>query len=380
MTNPLLRTVFPSDLIRIDGALDLENHSRGLRPRRLPAWTRAQYPDEFFDLIVRATAGVRLALRTTATTLEVTLHATRVSVPGMGPVPAALDLTIGSTLTRRAAVTGGDVIQLDPGRPAVLVPGEAETIRFTDLPAGDREVVIWLPQMAGIDLISLQTDADIHAVPAPGGRRWVHHGSSISQSGEAEGPTGTWPAATATATGLHLTSLGFAGNAMLDPFVARTIRDLPTDFISLEIGTNITEQITMRRRTFLPAVHGFLDTIREGHPDTPLLVISPIPCPVLEDRPGPIAPDPATGKHRGLGDPADVARGALSLQSVRESLEQLVTQRRKTDPALNYLDGRALFPPEETADLYDGVHPNPAGYLRMGARLADILAAYPGLL
>lgn len=34
----------------------------------------------------------------------------------------------------------------------------------------------------------------------------------------------------------------------------------------------------MRERTFRPAVHAFLDTIREGHPDTPVLVISAVAC------------------------------------------------------------------------------------------------------
>lgn len=46
----------------------------------------------------------------------------------------------------------------------------------------------------------------------------------------------------------------------------------------------------MRLRAFGPAVHGFLDTLREGHPTTPLLVISPIYCPLHENTPGPLAP------------------------------------------------------------------------------------------
>ncbi|WP_425329120.1 hypothetical protein [Streptomyces eurocidicus] len=34
-------------------------------------------------------------------------------------------------------------------------------------------------------------------------------------------------------------------------------------------------------------MHGFLDTVRDGHPATPLLLISPITCPAVEDVPGP---------------------------------------------------------------------------------------------
>ena len=53
----------------------------------------------------------------------------------------------------------------------------------------------------------------------------------------------------------------------------------------------------MRRRAFTPAVHGFLDTIREGHPDTPLLVVSPILCPIHEDTPGPTMLGPRRPQH-----------------------------------------------------------------------------------
>ncbi|MGW3746064.1 GDSL-type esterase/lipase family protein [Streptomyces sp. NPDC005146] len=233
----------------------------------------------------------------------------------------------------------------------------------------------WLPQLADCDLSLLESDAELHTAALPSRPRWVHYGSSISQSAEAEGPTETWPAATAKTAQLNLTGLGFAGNAMLDPFVARTIRNLPVDFISLEIGTNIVEQAAMRRRTFLPAVHGFLDTIRETHPDTPILIISPIPCPVLENRPGPrYAMRPPAGQLEATGHTEDIPAGALTLTVVREQLQLLVKQRGQQDPALAYLDGRILLRPDETDDLHDGIHPNAAGYLRMGARLAQVLA------
>ena len=78
---------------------------------------------------------------------------------------------------------------------------------------------------------------------------------------------------------------------MLDPFTARAMRDTPADLISVKIGINLVNADLMRLRAFAPAVHGFLDTIREGHPTTPLLVVSPILCPIHEDTPGPAMPD-----------------------------------------------------------------------------------------
>jgi len=374
----LFQTEFPSDLVRIEGALDLEPTGRGLRPRRLPAWTKPQLPDPMMDLMVRSTAGVRLVLRSEATAIELTLHATRAALP-FGPAPAALDLLADGQLLRRVPVLAGDLLRISSDTEAPeLIPGPAETVRFAELPSGDKDLEIWLPHTAGCDLVSLGADAAIRPAAESDRPHWVHYGSSISHSLEAEGPTGTLPAVAAAAAGLRLTGLGFSGNAVLDPFVARSIRDLPADLISLKIGANIVDGASMRRRTFLPAVHGFLDTIREGHPDTPVVVLSPISCPVLEDCPGPTMPDPATGLRRAFGDPADTALGALTLSAVRDHLELLVRERARTDKALSYLDGRLLLGPDETGDLHDGLHPNATAYRRMGVRFADLLrAGYP---
>ncbi len=111
-----------------------------------------------------------------------------------------------------------------------------------------------------------------------------------------------WPVIAARRLGLDLTSLGLGGNAHLDQFVARMIRDAPADLISIKIGINIVNGDTLKRRTFVPALHGFLDTIREGKPTTPILVISPILCPMHEDaaRPARLRPGarPGTRCHR----------------------------------------------------------------------------------
>jgi hypothetical protein len=58
----------------------------------------------------------------------------------------------------------------------------------------------------------------------------------------------------------------------------RTIRNADADVISLKVGINLVNTDVMRLRAFGPAVHEFVDTIRDGHPSTPLLVVSPIFC------------------------------------------------------------------------------------------------------
>ena len=162
---------------------------------------------------------------------------------------------------------------------------------------------------------------------------------------------------------------------MLDPFVARTIRDTPADLISIKIGINLVNLDLMRLRAFAPAVHGFLDTIRDGHPTTPLLVISPILCPIHENTPGPAMPDmSALGEGRlsfvATGDPADPTR--LTLAPSVTQLARIVETRAATDPHLHYLDGRELYGDADSAELPlpDQLHPDAETHRLIGERFA----------
>jgi hypothetical protein len=177
---------------------------------------------------------------------------------------------------------------------------------------------------------------------------------------------------------MDLINLGLGGSALLDPFTARTMRDTAADLISIKIGINLVNTDVMRMRAFSPAVHGFLDTIREGHPATPLLVISPILCPIHEDTPGPSLPDYAAlsgGQLRFLaaGHPAERARGKLALGDIRDELSRIVEQRAAAgDPCLYYLDGRELYGQADADELPlpDHLHPDAVTHLRIGERFA----------
>ncbi|MGW0084261.1 lipase [Streptomyces sp. NPDC003393] len=394
--------------VQVRGALDLERRpGGGLLPRRLPAWTREQYPDAFMDFVAAMPAGVRLAFRTAARTLELDVLTTVRHFDGTdSPTDAGVfDLVVDGRLTERATAPVGRVLRLAHARARPReVAGEPGTVRFRALPAGVKEVEMWLPQQTPCALLALRADAQVEP-PAPSGqRRWVHHGSSISHCTQADGPTGTWPAVAAALGSLEPVNLGLAGNGMLDPFVARTVRDLPADLISLELGVNPVLKSALKPRTFGPAVHGFLDTVRDGHPDTPLLVVSPVFCPRLEATDAATATAPGAGSGSGSGsgcsadpgpfgdfrprghpdrldteaadpwkepgDPGEASLAPLTLPVVREALERIVLQRRRGDPRLHYLDGRELFGPKDAADMPDGVHPNAAGYRTIGRRFA----------
>ncbi|GAA4988479.1 GDSL-type esterase/lipase family protein [Streptomyces hyderabadensis] len=381
-TNDWITTPLTRDLLR--GALDLERTEHGLLPHRLPAGARAQNNDGQLAMAESQPSGVRLALRTRATALELdTLPTKRVYV-GAPPRPDGVyDLLVDGRPAGRGSVTGGNTLTIDMSTGAAgLEPGPVGTLRFAGLPEGDKEIEIWLPHNETTELVALRTDAPVEPAPDPGRRVWLHHGSSVSHGSDAASPTTTWPALAATLGGVELVNLGLGGGALLDPFTARAIRDTPADLISVKIGINVVNADLMRLRAFGPAVHGFLDTIREGHPTAPLLVVSPILCPVHEDTPGPLAPDFTDGRVRfvATGDPAERASGKLTLNVVRDELSRIVTQRAADDANLYYLDGRELYGQADAAGLPlpDGVHPDAATHRLIGERFAELAFADRG--
>ncbi|MFD8489756.1 GDSL-type esterase/lipase family protein [Streptomyces sp. NPDC059712] len=373
-TDDWITTPITPDLLR--GALDLERTERGLLPHRLPARARAQNNDGQLAMAESQPSGVRLALRTRATALELdTLPTKRVYV-GAPPRPDGVyDLLVDGRPAGRGSVAGGNTLTIDmTAGTAGLESGPAGTLRFTDLPRGSKDIEIWLPHNETTELVALRTNAPVAAAPDPGRRVWLHHGSSISHGSDAASPTTTWSALAASLGGVELVNLGLGGGALLDPFTARAMRDTPADLISVKIGINVVNADLMRLRAFGPAVHGFLDTVREGHPTVPLLVVSPILCPVHEDTPGPLAPDFTDGRVRfvATGDPAERASGKLTLNVIRDELSRIVTERAAEDENLHHLDGRALYGEADAAGLPlpDGIHPDAATHRLIGERFA----------
>ncbi len=368
----------PVDPALIRGALELEVTPGGLLPHRLPARARS-LADGQLAMVESQTAGVRLCFTTTSTSIELSVRPTKIGYAGLPPRPDGLyDLVVDGRLTAQAIADGGTrlVIDLATGS-ADLQPGEPVVVGFGGLPAGAKDVVLWLPWNETTELLGLRTDAAVTPSGHRGALQWMHHGSSISHGSNAASPSTTWPAVAARQAGIELVNLGFGGSALLDPFVAQVIRDTPADLISLKLGINVVNADAMRLRAFVPAVHGFLDVIRQGHPTTPLLVVSPLLAPIHETNPGPTAPDLssiATGQMRFMATPGAAGPGKLTLQLIRSELARIVELRRAQDPHLYYLDGRELYGDADSADhpLPDALHPDAATHLLIGKRFARL--------
>lgn len=372
----LATTQISMDLLR--GARDLEPTAHGLLPHRLPGWARAQCADPQLAMAESQPAGCRLVFRTRSTVIELDALRTRPAYRGVPMRPDGVyDLLIDGRLTAQAGLTGGNVVMKDAATGTEeFLPGAPGTIRFADLPDRQKTVEIWLPHNETTELIALRNDHPLEPcqITRP---IWLHHGSSISHGSNALHPTGTWPALAAADAGVELINLGMGGAALLDPFTARTMRDIPADLISIKIGINVVNADLMRVRAFGPAVHGFIDTIRDGHPATPIVVVSALYCPIHEDTPGPLAPDFSSGTMAfvATGDPAETAAGKLTLRVIRAELAAIVGRRAATDPNIHHLDGLTLYGPADYAEfpLADNLHPGPPVHQLVGHRFATAL-------
>jgi hypothetical protein len=373
----------------IHGAFELRQTSDGVAPHRLPSWAVRQANDPQISMMESQPSGVRIAFRTAATDVEVTLLRSRSAYLGFPARPdGVIGLVVNGEPVAHQTTSGGETTTIDfaTGQPTVE-HGAEFTAHFTGLSDVVKTVEIWLPHNETIEVRRVAANAPVDAAHVQSRPRWLHHGSSISQGSNATSPTDIWPVAAARAGGFDLRNLGFGGSALVDPFMARTIRDLPADIISVKLGINLVNTDLMRMRAFSPAVHGFLDTIRDGHPTTPLLVISPIHCAIHETTPGPGAFDLAalaTGNIRfqATGDPAEAATGKLTLSTIRAELARIVAERQADDANLHYLDGLQLFgeADEREHPLPDALHPDAATHQLIATRFAQLAFADGGPL
>jgi lysophospholipase L1-like esterase len=317
---------------------------------------------------------VRLVFATDSPVVELVTHPRTIhALPSPMRLPV-YQMTVDGVLQPDVVVDGGTIVHVDrtDGPDGITFEiGGPVTVRWDDLGEHRKVVEIWFPTNASVELQSFRVaaDATVETVPVTR-RRWVHYGSSISHCMDVDRPFDAWPVMVANEVGLELTDFGLAGQCQLDPFMGRVIRDTPADVISVKIGINLVNAASMTERTFGPAVHGLLDHIRDGHPDTPLLVVTPIFCPSVEDHPGPTVPTD-DGVFTTVAAPAEARPLGLTLRRIRSIVGDIVAARRAAgDTALHLLDGLELFGEADQALLYDHLHPSPEGYALLGRRFA----------
>ena len=116
------------------------------------------------------------------------------------------------------------------------------------------------------------------------------------------------------------------------------IREMPADYLSMKVGINIYGSDSLSPRTFQSAIIGFVQIVREKHPDTPFVVISPIFSP-----------------------PRETTKNAVefTLEEMRQEVEEAVrTMRAQGDANLHYVSGLELFGRDLAHLLPDDLHPD----------------------
>lgn len=362
-------------VIEVVGALGFDCDEEGwITPRRLPDWTRNQFADAGMERYVRFPSGVRLRFTTRAEKISLEVRVSKLVITGISENlrPAAFDLLINGVENKSVIAEHGNILRLTASAPAVfdetLEIGEIDLLTFDGLGHDKKEIEIWLPTTAIVEVRQVISDEEIVESQKETRKTWLHYGSSISQCSEAIRPMDAWPMRASQLLNLNLHNFGFAGECQLDGFVARTMANLQADFISLKIGINVINADSMRERVFIPAVHNFLDILRDKHPTTPMLIISSITCPFHEECPGPtmINGSELFAQERS----PELAAGALTLTRTRTLLEKIVKAR--SDVNLHYLNGLELFSDLDREHLPDNLHPDSTGYRKMGERFAHL--------
>ena len=332
MTSPLSTIPASDPVLTWSGAIEVEHTAWWSRGWRLPRGRREFFPSERLLVQARAQAGVRIGFSTDA----VELGGRCVDTDGLAPV----DLVVGGELLATTTV------------------GSDGVFRFGRLPPGVKTVEIWLPHLGDFRLVELAVDGDarVWASEEPDWPKLIAYGSSITHCGEAASSSRTWPALVARSLGMDLTSLGFGGECHLDPMIARLIRDRPADVVIACLGINVYGAGTFTRRSFAPAVLGFVSTIRDGHPGVPIVVMSPIFSPSREARTG------QTG---------------MTLAEMRTEIAEATRMLREHgDADVHLIDGLDVLGADEGHLLPDGLHPNADGYLHM----AEVITPQVGRL
>jgi hypothetical protein len=343
MTKNAHETIAPDDpRLALEGLVALRRQGNWWQPWRLPPDRIETAHAPTLTERARMPAGARIGMRTDATSIAIAID---IAADDPRLEQALVDVVIDRQLAHRLPVA----------------PGGADVV--TELPGGVHEVELWLPHVADVRIGAITLAGHREVAPAPrSGPRWITYGSSITHCVEAAGPSETWPALVARQNDWRLTCLGFGGDCHLDPVVARTIRDADADLISLCLGINIYGGSTFGPRSLASAVSGFIETVRDGHPETPIAVISPIISPDREQNPNPVG---------------------LTLEDVREHVTVAVeTLSRLGDPGLVLIDGLDVMGTGEAHMLPDNLHPSAEGYRlmaeRIGPRLQAVLAGGAG--
>ena len=289
---------------------------------RIPAdtWQCAQIP-----------AGVRLELVGDASALELDYTTATADLGYRGDGAGTT-----FSLWRGGAQVDEQPAALGSGSVTLALTGDADAPAVVYLPEGMRPEVLALRPVGG------------SIGPTPAGPRWVAYGDSLLEGWVASAPGLAWGVVAARSHGLDLVNLGYAGSARGEIPCAEAVAGLAADVISISHGTNCWTRTPHSAGMMLETTRAFLDVVRQGHPDTPVVVASPVVRPDAEATPN---------------------RLGATLADLRAAMEEAVRDRIEAgDDTIVLVPGAEVI---TASQLADGIHPGDDGH----ARLAEVFGS-----
>lgn len=309
---------------------------------RLPLASKSSFRKEVWSL-AQSPSGGRIRFRTDSTVLAIRLEYS--SPPSMANMHAfgqtGVDLYVnGNYLV--SAVADKDA------KPGKIY--EPILFDFSQQPRAEREITLYLPLYKPVKVLGLGVDKDAKITKAGSfavARPVVFYGTSITQGGCASRAGMSYQAILGRKLNLDFVNLGFSGNGLGEPEVARAVAEIDASCYVLDFGANHKTFAAMRE-VYAP----FLDHIRARHPATPIIVMT-----LLH----------SSREHR-------IPSLGIEWPERRKFIAQLVRERVQAgDRKLYLVDGAKLLGPTPDDGLVDGVHPNDLGFYWMAEGLAPTL-------
>ncbi len=293
----------------------------------LPAdvWDAAQLP-----------VGVRLEMVGDARTIRIWYKTTRASLGYRGESAGC------SFVAYRAGqkVAVADAV-MGEGMAEMVVSGRPELPLTVYIPEGMQPLITGV---AGVEDTM---------VPAPAQPRWLAYGDAVTQGWLASAPAMAWPAVAGRKLGLDVCNLGYAGTARGEMTSALMLAETPAEVVTIAFGLNNWSRVPHTTGLMAEEVRCFLSVVRNGHPDVPIVVVSPTARPDAEDVPN---------------------RLGATLAELRRAMEETVIDcMADGDKALFLVEGLSTVDPE---DLEDGMYPGDEGHRRLAAAVSKILVPY----
>ncbi|OGV65367.1 MAG: hypothetical protein A2498_12655 [Lentisphaerae bacterium RIFOXYC12_FULL_60_16] len=256
-------------------------------------------------------------------------------------------------------LSGSNGLSLYAGQPGALRPwGSAipdmtnpwfEREFFNGIKPAMRDYRIYLPLYHPLQALEIGISKRARLLkPTPPviAKPVVFYGTSITQGGCASTAGSDFISIMGRLLNLNMINLGFSGNGQGDIEVARLMAGMNASLFALDYLSNVNPE--KLRETLDP----FYKTLRNHHPKTPILLVSPVCFWQADFKPESIRDQ----------------------ELKRDILISFYAQKRTAgDTAIHFADAFDMLHFAAGAAYVDGVHPTDAGFSLLAHRLAPVL-------